>query len=98
MTQEAVEKFFKKSFKPHNFLKVKADVLSNIVTYLPSLTSSIKARPAFFCIEFCHSWEKKQAKTSCIKTKLGKNIFSSKIMHFSVLANLHHTISKHIKH
>lgn len=25
------------------------------VTYLPSFTSSIKAKPAFFWMEFCHS-------------------------------------------
>lgn len=51
-----------KKFKAQNSLKVKAEVLSNIVTYLPSLTSSIKARPAFFCIEFCHSWIKTKQK------------------------------------
>lgn len=35
------------------FLCITVDVLH----YLPSLISSIKARPAFFWMEFCHSWK-----------------------------------------
>lgn len=32
------------------------------INYLPSLMSSINASPAFFWIEFCHSWKEKQTK------------------------------------
>lgn len=31
-----------------------------LMDYLPSLMSSMKARPAFFWMEFCHSWLKKK--------------------------------------
>lgn len=68
--KEEEDKFFFKSFKLHFFLKANVEVLSNIVTYLPSLTSSINARPAFFCIEFCHSCKKKKIIYICIYIKL----------------------------
>jgi hypothetical protein len=44
----------------HAFVTVQALVILNNrlgSTYLPSLISSMKARPACFCKEFCHSCE-----------------------------------------
>ena len=38
--------------------------LAMLGTNLPSLTSSIKARPACFCREFCHSWEQSNITSS----------------------------------